>query len=146
MALLLSSRPVVVIPELAVRLGLAEAILLQQIQYWVTETTSGVEYAGRRWIYNTIESWQKQLPFYSESTIKRALGNLRKLGVLSVEQINKSNHDMTNYYAINYDSELLHEAATDGSKPREDVDGGAGQNDPIDKAKIDRSNRPKDPF
>lgn len=143
MALLLSSRPVVVIPELAVRLGLAEAILLQQIQYWVTETTSGVEHAGRRWIYNTIESWQKQLPFYSESTIKRALGNLRKLGVLSVEQINKSNHDMTNYYAINYDSELLHEAATDCSKPREDVDGGAGQNDPIDKAKIDRSNRPK---
>ena len=143
MALLLSSRPVVVIPELAVRLGLAEAILLQQIQYWVTETTSGVEHAGRRWIYNTLESWQKQLPFYSESTIKRALGNLRKLGVLSVEQINKSNHDMTNYYAINYDSELLHEAATDGSKPREDVDGGAGQNDPIDKAKIDRSNRPK---
>ncbi|HDS8432531.1 TPA: replication protein, partial [Proteus mirabilis] len=44
--LLLKSRPLVVIPELAVHLGLNEAMLLQQIQYWLTETTSGVEYDG----------------------------------------------------------------------------------------------------
>lgn len=143
MALLLSSRPVVVIPELAVRLGLPEAMLLQQIQYWVTETTSGVDHDGRRWIYNTIDGWQKQLPFYSESTIKRALGNLKKLGVLSVEQINKSNHDMTNYYAINYGSELLCDETLSPAKGDEDKNDGAGQNDPIDKTKNARSIRLK---
>ncbi|HEK0556828.1 TPA: replication protein, partial [Proteus mirabilis] len=105
--LLLKSRPLVVIPELAVRLGLNEAMLLQQIQYWLTETTSGVEYDGSRWIYNTVEEWKNQFPFFSESTIKRAFTNLKKQGVLRIEQINKSNHDRTNYYAINYDHHLL---------------------------------------
>ncbi len=139
MSLLLSSRPVVVIPELAMRLGLPEAMLLQQIQYWVTETTSGVDYDGRRWIYNTIDMWQKQLPFYSESTIKRAFGNLKKLGVLSVEKLNKSNHDMINYYAINYDSELLRDEATSPSKAAHGEHGASVQIDLIDKTKIDRS-------
>lgn len=145
MSLLLSSRPLVVIPELAVRLGLAEAILLQQIQYWVTETTSGVEYRGRRWIYNTIEGWQKQLPFYSESTIKRALANLKRFGVLLIEQINKSNHDRTNYYAINYESEMLVDEVNLTLSSVQEPDCRVGQNDPFDEGKKIRSIRPKRP-
>ncbi|VDY33771.1 Uncharacterised protein [Morganella morganii] len=63
--LLLKSRPLVIIPELAVRLGVSEAIVLQQVQYWLNDTASGVEIDGRRWIYNTIDQWKEQFPFYS---------------------------------------------------------------------------------
>ncbi|BET97669.1 conserved phage C-terminal domain-containing protein [Xenorhabdus taiwanensis] len=138
--LLLKSRPLVVIPELAMRLGLNEAIILQQIQYWLTETSSGVEVNGCRWIYNTVDKWQEQFPFLSGSTIKRALGNLKKMGVLRIEQINKSSHDRTNYYAINYDHALLVDKVK--MTPSNDVkeDNRTGQNDPIDKGSLKHSN------
>ncbi|NHX34001.1 replication protein, partial [Escherichia coli] len=61
--LLLKTRPQIVIPELAVRLGLNEALLLQQVQYWLSETSSGVDHEGHRWIYNTIEEWREQFPY-----------------------------------------------------------------------------------
>lgn len=105
--LLLKSRPLVIIPELAVRLGVSEAIILQQVQYWLNDTTSGVEIDGRRWIYNTIDQWKEQFPFYSEKTIKRAFTNLKNLGVLNVEQLKKASHDRTNYYSINHENPLL---------------------------------------
>ncbi|WP_099123634.1 conserved phage C-terminal domain-containing protein, partial [Xenorhabdus sp. KK7.4] len=138
--LLLKSRPLVVIPELATRLGLNEAIILQQIQYWLTETSSGVEVYGCRWIYNSVEKWQEQFPFLSVSTIKRALGNLKKLGVLKIEQINKSSHDRTNYYAINYEHPLLADKVkmTLSNGANEDIR--AGQNDLIDKGNLKHSN------
>ncbi|WP_340610822.1 conserved phage C-terminal domain-containing protein [Xenorhabdus bharatensis] len=138
--LLLKSRPLVVIPELATRLGLNEAIILQQIQYWLTETSSGVEVYGCRWIYNSVEKWQEQFPFLSVSTIKRALGNLKKLGVLRIEQINKSSHDRTNYYAINYDHPLLADKVKMTSSNGANEDIRAGQNDLIDKGNLKHSN------
>ena len=141
--LLLKSRPLVVIPELAVRVGLNEAMLLQQIQYWLTETTSGVEYDGSRWIYNTVEEWKNQFPFFSESTIKRAFTNLKNQGVLRIEQINKSNHDRTNYYAINYSHQLLTEEVSMTQSNSDNSSHRTVQNDLIDKRKLKPSNSSK---
>ncbi|HHR5900638.1 TPA: hypothetical protein ACS7XC_001541 [Providencia alcalifaciens] len=141
--LLLKTRPQIVIPELAVRLGLSEALLLQQVQYWLSETASGIEHKGRRWIYNTIEEWREQFPYLSESTIKRAFTNLKKLGVLSIEQINKHNHDRTNYYSINYEHTLLSDEVNLTSSNRSPKAIRTGQNDLIDKRKMKRSERVK---
>lgn len=101
MSLLFKFRPLVVNPELAQRIGLNEAIVLQQLNYWLSETDSGVEHDGRRWVYNTLEQWQKQFPFWSVDTIKRTLSSLQKLNIVVVEQLNKSKHDRTNFYTIN---------------------------------------------
>lgn len=141
--LLLKTRPQIVIPELAVRLGLNEALLLQQVQYWLSETTSGVEHDGRRWIYNTIEEWRVQFPYFSESTIKRGFNNLKKLGVLNIEQINKHTHDRTNYYSINYEHALLVDEVKMTSSNRSTEATRTGQNDPIDKRKMNHSNSAK---
>lgn len=107
MSLLFTFRPIVLNPRLAVRIGLNEAIVLQQLKYWLMETDSGVEHEGRRWIYNTLPQWQKQFPFWSEDTIKRALSSLKSQGVVIVKQIKKSTHDRTNFYAIDYESRCL---------------------------------------
>ncbi|MGO2334325.1 conserved phage C-terminal domain-containing protein [Providencia sp.] len=141
--LLLKTRPQIVIPELAVRLGLNEALLLQQVQYWLSETTSGVEYEGHRWIYNTIEEWRVQFPYFSESTIKRGFNNLKKLGVLNIEQINKRTHDRTNYYSINYEHTLLSDEVKLNSSNSSPEATRTGQNDLIDKRKMNRSNSTK---
>ncbi|WP_210523478.1 conserved phage C-terminal domain-containing protein [Pantoea ananatis] len=139
MSLLLKVKPLVVSPELASRIGLNEAIVLQQICYWLEDTTSGVEYDGKRWVYNTIEEWTEQFPFWSEKTVKRALTSLKSRGLIYVEQLKKTQHDRTNYYAINHANPLL----TDGDKMTPSIRSNCpvrkGQSVPMDKANMSPS-------
>lgn len=107
MSLLFKYRPLVINPELAVRIGLNEAIVLQQINYWLVETNSGIEQEGIQWVYNTHKEWVKQFPFWSIDTVKRTLLSLEKLGCVRVEQLAKAQRDMTNYYTINYECDAL---------------------------------------
>lgn len=121
MNLLLKFRPLLFSPELARRIGLNEAIALQQIEYWVRETESGIEFEGKRWIYNTYPNWVKQFPFWSEETVKRTMISLRKQGLILVEQLNKAKHDRTNYYTVNDECLALYDqvksAPSIGSNP-----------------------------
>lgn len=82
MSLLFAERPLVINTQLAMKIGLNEAIVLQQLHYWLRDTNSGMECDGVRWIYNTTEQWLEQFPFWSESTLKRAFASLKKLGLL----------------------------------------------------------------
>ncbi|MCI2670872.1 conserved phage C-terminal domain-containing protein, partial [Enterobacter hormaechei] len=93
---------------------------------------------GVRWIYNTNEQWLEQFPFWSESTLKRTFTRLKNLGVLKVEQLNKSQRDMTNYYTINYESELLDEVKVTKSKSSK-CTLPSGQNEPMEEVKVERS-------
>lgn len=138
MSLLMPSRPIVINPDLAYSIGLNEAIALQQVNYWLKETTSGLERDGVRWIYNTNEQWLEQFPFWSESTLKRTFTRLKNLGVLKVEQLNKSQRDMTNYYTINYESELLDEVKVTKSKSSK-CTLPSGQNEPMEEVKVKHS-------
>ena len=138
--LLLKSRPLVIIPELAVRLGVSEAIILQQVQYWLNDTTSGVEIDGRRWIYNTIDQWKEQFPFYSEKTIKRAFTNLKNLGVLNVEQLKKASHDRTNYYSINHENALLSDEVKMSPSSGTKCPSRTGQTDHVEQVSMSPSN------
>ncbi|CZX93480.1 conserved phage C-terminal domain-containing protein [Enterobacter hormaechei] len=142
MSLLMPSRPIVINPDLAYSIGLNEAIALQQVNYWLKETTSGLERDGVRWIYNTNEQWLEQFPFWSESTLKRTFTRLKNLGVLKVEQLNKSQRDMTNYYTINYESELLDEVKVTKSKSSK-CTLPSGQNEPMEEVNVERSIRSK---
>ncbi|EMP4131961.1 hypothetical protein WH498_000746 [Salmonella enterica] len=142
MSLLMTSRPIVINPDLAYSIGLNEAIALQQINYWLQETKSGMESDGVRWIYNTTEQWLEQFPFWSESTLKRTFTRLKTLGVLKIEQLNKSQRDMTNFYTINYESELLDEVKVTESK-RSKCSVPSGQNDKMEESKVTRSIRSK---
>lgn len=87
--------------ELAVKLGLYEAFVLQQVHYWLLQSKHEIE--GRMWVYNTYEDWNKQLPFMSLSTVKRAILKLEKQGILISGCFNKFRVDKTKWYTINYD-------------------------------------------
>lgn len=99
--LLIDDYPIQVLPKLAEAIGLNEAIVLQQIHYWLNKSNKYID--GRKWVYNTYEGWQKQFSFWSLSTVKRVLNNLRKQGLLLTGNYNKAGFDKTVWYTIDYD-------------------------------------------
>ena len=103
--LLFDEQPLVVDKQLATLIGLNEAMVLQQIHYWV-EINKKVNknfHEGQYWTYNSIEEWHKEFPFWSESTVKRTLTKLRERNLLITDNFNKQRRDRTLWYTINYD-------------------------------------------
>jgi len=104
--LLINQPPLQVIPALAVKIGLNEAIILQQLHYWLERSVNIRE--GRKWVYNDYAAWHEQFPFWSEKTVKRTFLALEKLGIVSSRQFEKytSNYAKRNrrkWYTIDYD-------------------------------------------
>lgn len=139
MSLLFSRRPLVLNPELAARIGLNEAILLQQLHYWMKETTSGISHDNRRWIYNTLDGWREQFPFMSESTIKRGFSSLKRMGIVLVEKLSEDKHDKTNYYSIVYESRYLSDEVKLTSSNGSICTDRTGQTDPIEQVNVTQS-------
>lgn len=107
--LLVDESPLQVLPSLAIRIGLNEAIILQQIHYWVSSKHNKNFFDGRHWVWNTYEQWQKQFCFLSETTIRRIIGNLEEKGI--VISILKGGFQKVKYYTLDYDrlNEVLQE-------------------------------------
>ena len=99
---LLPEPGITLLPSLAGKIGVNEALFLQQIHYWITRRAGAIDQYGRYWIYNTIKQWQEQLSFLSESTLKRAIGNLESDGVLLTTWIG-SGFSRKKAYTIDYD-------------------------------------------
>lgn len=100
--LLINESPVVVILSLAVKIGLNEAMVLQQIHYWLATSKHDID--ERRWVYNTYEEWQKQFPFWSVSTIKLTFRSLEMMmGYLLSENWNRMKMEKTKWYSIDYE-------------------------------------------
>jgi len=66
----------VVDPKLATIIGLKEAMILHQIDYWLQRSTNLKK--GKIWVYNTVDDWVKQFPFMSRSTVRRTIESLKK--------------------------------------------------------------------
>ena len=99
--LLLNQKPLVILPELATVIGLNEAIVLQQVHYWLEGETHMLD--GKKWVYNSYPEWQEQFPFWSISTIRRAIASLEEKGLLIAANYNKLKADRTKWYSIDYD-------------------------------------------
>lgn len=100
--LLLNERPLVVLPSLAKELGsLDEAVILQQIHYWLQRSTNVEE--GKRWVYNSMEKWMQQFPWIkSRTTLTRYFNKLEAKGLLITGNFNKAGFDKTKWYTIDY--------------------------------------------
>lgn len=98
--LLIDDYPIQVLPKLAERIGLNEAIILQQMHYWLNQSKHSHE--GKKWIYNSYKSWEEQFPFWSNVTIRRTISSLEKQGLLYTGNFNKAGFDKTKWYSIDY--------------------------------------------
>jgi hypothetical protein len=100
--LLINESPLQVLPSLATAIGLNEAIVLQQVHYWLTRSTNIRD--GRAWVYKTYPEWKEEFPFWSEDTIGRTVRKLETSGILlSTDKYNQIATDRTKWYSIDYD-------------------------------------------
>lgn len=115
-SLLLNERPLVVLPSLAEALGsVDEAIILQQLNYWLQKSTK--VHDGKRWVYNTLDAWMAQFPWIkSKTTLKKHLNRLAKLGLVLKGNYNKAGFDRTAWYSIDYQQLELFAAEFEAKK------------------------------
>lgn len=102
--LLLDEQPLMVMPKLAAKIGLNEAIILQQIHYWneINKKSNNNFRDGHYWTFNSIIQWREQFPFWSKNTIQRTITNLENLKLVITGNYNKLKIDRTKWYRIDY--------------------------------------------
>lgn len=103
---LLDKHPILISPDLACVIGLNEAIVLQQVHYWLVKNKEAGKNTrdGKVWTYNSMEQWQTQFPFWSVATVKRTFDSLKKKDLLLTANYNALRMDQTKWYTINYES------------------------------------------
>lgn len=109
----MKEQPLIVDKTLAKLIGLNEAIVLQQIEYWTNikekadtknKKTIKENYAdGFYWTYNTVEEWSEEFPFWSYDTVKRTLKKLRDNNYIITSNYNKKAYDRTLWYRVNHE-------------------------------------------
>lgn len=105
--LLIDANPLQIIPALAQSIGLNEAIVLQQMHYWLNADHNKNKIDNRHWVYNTYEEWQKQFPFWSIDTIRRTILSLEQQDLILSTKMNGDKFNHRKWYSINY--ERLHD-------------------------------------
>jgi hypothetical protein len=101
--LLIDEEPLLVPPRRAAAIGLNEAIVLQQVRYWLGDRRRPQIRDGRRWVYNTYPQRQAQFPCWSLATIKKTFRDLEERGLLHASQrYNRAPTDRTKWYTIDF--------------------------------------------
>jgi len=101
---LLDEPPMLILPSLAIAIGLDDALFLQQCWFWCEHYRRQRDlrhyHNGQWWIWNTLKSWQIQMPWWSTRTIKRIIARLRARDLLLVANYNLYQYDQTNWYTV----------------------------------------------
>ena len=108
-SLLNKERCLVFNPTLAKLIGDRQAILLQQIQYWLDineQSKSEYNYReGHWWTYNTYEAWvEESFPFWSTRMLRRLMKDLEEKGLVITKKFECSDWKQRKWYTIDYDA------------------------------------------
>lgn len=104
--LLFNEEPLVINRLAAKVLGLNEAIVIQQVHYWldINRKAKINFHDNKTWTYNTYESWQNEnFDFWSLSTLKRIFKGLFEKGILLKSNYNLHKYDRKLWITINYE-------------------------------------------
>jgi hypothetical protein len=106
--------------ELVEIFGLTEALVLQQLHFWLTQagpdSSSGEEYDGAYWIYNSYPEWEREIP-RGQAQIKKCVLVLEGLGIIKSRQA--AGLDRRKRYTIDYDALADHIAENWDGEPFE---------------------------
>jgi hypothetical protein len=86
-------------PALAQEIGLNESILFLQLEFLIA--VRGTLVGGRTWVRMSVRDLVEEFPFWSSSTINRALRTLISGGLLLAEDFNEAKYDKTRWFSIN---------------------------------------------
>jgi hypothetical protein len=93
-SLLFDDPPIAISPTLAKAIGLSEAIILQQIHYWLVRVEESGGSFGR---------WHEER-FWIYNTIKRTMKSLEEMGLILTATLNRAKMDRTKWYTIDYNA------------------------------------------
>lgn len=101
--LLIDESPLVIVVGLATAIGLDEALILQQIRYWLADDRRPHVREGCRWVCPREVDLFAPLAFRSAKTIARALRDLERAGLLRAsDRFNGRSGDRTKWYTIDF--------------------------------------------
>lgn len=88
--------------EHAKKYGVIEAILLQNIGFWIIKNMANKkhEHEGSYWTYNSYPAFHGLFPYLSEKQVRSALVGLESHKVLKSGNFNSAPYDRTKWYAI----------------------------------------------
>lgn len=137
MSLLFAEQPIVINTPLAKAIGLNEAIVLQQVHYWIDGNKKRkINFKnGRYWTYNTYEKWQQDnFPFWSTRTVERVFKKLEDSRLVISGSFNQSKTDRTKWYTVNYEQlEYIEKSLNEASRQDDEMHNDASrQNDGMD--------------
>lgn len=142
MNLLINEPPLQVLPSLAKKVGLNEAIFLQQLHFRLLISTN--ERDGHKWIYKTLADWNEEFPFWSYDTLKRIVSKLEKEGyIVTTNAYNKLKMDKTKWYRVDYSKMLISPIGQNALSNGATCTNGEGQNAPLEEGKLHPSDEGK---
>ena len=104
--LLVNDSPLLLLPSLAVAIGVNEAIVLQEVHRLTrqnkAENNVGFFKDGRWWFTFTRENWSSSFPWMTQAEAWPTIQKLRKGGLLIAEAQNKSKFNPGFWYAVDY--------------------------------------------
>ena len=97
---LINEYPLQVLPSLCKKVGINEAIFIQELHYWLLESEQ--ERNGKKWVCKTYKELQETLKIFPLNTLKRIVKSLSDKQLLIIDNFNEMKMDKTNWYSINY--------------------------------------------
>jgi len=101
-----------IVPALAEEIGFYESVVLLQLEHWIHtardyingEPVKGIIRDGHYWTYQSTDDMKKKaFPFWSASTINRAIKSLSDKGYIAISDYNRVNYDKTRWFRLDYD-------------------------------------------
>lgn len=88
--------------DVARQYGIAEAILLENIYFWVQKNEANEEHYhdGHYWTYNSAAAFHELFPYLSKDKIHRTLHKLESDGLILIGNYNKDARDRTGWYTL----------------------------------------------
>lgn len=99
--------------EIAEKVGIVPAIMLEHIAFWVLKNKANQtnEKDGRFWTFSTTEGFQKLFPYMTIKQIRSALDKLNDEGFLITGCFNLNSFDRTKWYSLGEKAEEFYHLA-----------------------------------
>ena len=92
----------IISPLVALTLGIHNAHIIGQMDYWLQNPEAGYIVNGEKWIYNGYSAWAEQLPWLSVHQIGRYIRQLEAQNLIISDNFNNTTRDRRKWYRLNY--------------------------------------------